>query len=262
MTPQEKQKAERLIGLAERGANDADLVLLDKIDELDTKIDSVSEELKTDISNLSDKFDSAVQEIKANVPDLNKVLESIKGKDGKDGKDSVIPGPKGNRGDMGMPGKDGMDGEDGMDGTDADMESMMKEMHAKMEKEKAEMMKTMDKEMKKKHELMMEEMQEKIDELEDKVKAIPSAPNRPIFGPGKTKVLLLDLSAQLDGVTKTFAIGSHFGITGVWGSSDPFGAFRPTIDYTEVGRNIVFAAGIDASIALAAGQQLIVQYLK
>lgn len=104
---------------------------------------------------------------------------------------------------------------------------------------------------------------EHIRGLEEEIKKLKTIVSeaRPIFGPGKTKVLIKDLSGSLDGVTKTFTIGTHFGITGVWGSSQPM-AFRPTIDYTESGRNIVFAAGIDAGVSLATGQTLIVQYLK
>lgn len=99
--------------------------------------------------------------------------------------------------------------------------------------------------------------------LQEEIKKLKSIVSeaRPIFGPGKTKIIVLDLSDQLDGSTKTFPIGTHFGIVGVWSSSSPF-AWRPTIDYTEVGKTIVFDAAIDASVSLAPGQTLIVQYLK
>lgn len=93
------------------------------------------------------------------------------------------------------------------------------------------------------------------------IKNLPTARGGNVYGPGKTKIILLDLSAQLDGSTKTFPIGTHFGIIGVFGSSTPF-AFRPIIDYTESGQNIVFASGIDAASMLASGQTLVIQYLK
>ena len=97
--------------------------------------------------------------------------------------------------------------------------------------------------------------------LEERIKSIPAQAGRSIFGPGKTKVITLDLSSQLNGVLKTFFVGTHFGITGVWGSSSPF-AFRPVIDYTEIGKNIVFTDAVEAAISLAEGQSLIIQYLK
>src|SRR3990167_7398948 len=116
-------------------------------------------------------------------------------------------------------------------------------------------------------EQIKEQLQEELDTLkqelekfvEDKVKS-----SRPLFGgSGKTKIILVDLSSQLDGNTKTFSIGfTHFGIISVQGSSAPFGAFRPTIDYTEIGSTIVFDASIDAAVSLATGQSLIVKVLK
>lgn len=110
----------------------------------------------------------------------------------------------------------------------------------------------------------LEELEEKLEGRFDELKKLIEEKQRPsgnIYGAGKTKVLIKDLSSELDGVTKTFSIGTHFGITGVWGSSTPF-PFRPTIDYTESGKNIVFTSGIDASLSLAAGQTLLVQYVK
>src|SRR3990167_7811537 len=76
-----------------------------------------------------------------------------------------------------------------------------------------------------------------------------------IFGPGKTKIIRVDLSNQLNGVTTTFNLGmSHFGIISVNSSSSPFGAFRETIDYNEVGRTIVFTKAIDSAISFSEGQ--------
>lgn len=98
--------------------------------------------------------------------------------------------------------------------------------------------------------------------LEDAVGKIPDRPVRTVFGPLPRKPTLVDLSGSLDGSTKTFNVGfKHFGVIGVWSSSTPF-AWRPTIDYTESGQNIVFDASIDASVMLAAGQTLVVQVLK
>lgn len=97
--------------------------------------------------------------------------------------------------------------------------------------------------------------------LKELIEEIPERPVKTFFGSGKTRIYIKDLSSELDGVTKTFTIGTHLGIIGVWSSSSPF-AFRPTVDYTEVGRTIVFDASIDAAVSLATGQTLIVQYLR
>lgn len=74
-------KQKDLIDFAEKGGQDSGLFLLDKIH-------AIQEELENLISELKEKFDTAIQEIKENTPDLNRVLESVKGKD------SDIPGPK------------------------------------------------------------------------------------------------------------------------------------------------------------------------
>lgn len=63
--------------LAERGGGDSDLLILDEIHRLE------------------DKFDETVSQIKEDVPDLDKVMESVRGEKGKDGKD----GEKGDKGD-------------------------------------------------------------------------------------------------------------------------------------------------------------------
>ncbi|MEK6897547.1 MAG: hypothetical protein AABW93_03385, partial [Nanoarchaeota archaeon] len=82
-------KQEDIIKLAEKGGRDSGLFLLDKIHELET-------ELENSINEIKEKFDNTIKEIKENAPDLNKVLESVKGQTGKD---SDIPGPKGDIGD-------------------------------------------------------------------------------------------------------------------------------------------------------------------
>mgnify|MGYP001565128371 CR=1 FL=1 len=68
-------KNEDVILLASKGGNDSVLFLLDKIH-------AIQEELENSINEIKDKFNNTVKEIKENTPDLNKVLESVKGKDG------------------------------------------------------------------------------------------------------------------------------------------------------------------------------------
>ena len=74
---------------------------------LDNKISEANQSLKTEIDK---EINNKTQEIKKEIPDLNKVLESIKGKDG--GKGEV--GIKGDRGEKGQKGDDGRDGKDGL----------------------------------------------------------------------------------------------------------------------------------------------------
>lgn len=112
---------------------------------------------------------------------------------------------------------------------------------------------------------LIKEILEMIDtsEIVEKVKKeIGGNDKANVYGPGKTRIIKVDLSDQLNGVKKTFDLPTHFGIVSVQSSSFPFGAFRDTIDYNEVGKTVVFTDQIDAAIALATGQSLIVKVIK
>ena len=75
------------------------------------------------------------------------------------------------------------------------------------------------------------------------------------------KVITRDISSELDGSTKSFYWGTHFGISGVFSSSFP-NVMRPVIDYTENARGITFTSQIEAATTLASGQTVIIQYLR
>lgn len=99
-----------------------------------------------------------------------------------------------------------------------------------------------------------------IKNLPEMIKAVETP--RAIFGPGKTKIVKINLSSLLNGSTKTFFLGTHYGIVDVNSSSAPFGAFIEGTDYNESGKNIVFTSNVDESISLASGQSLIVKVLR
>lgn len=74
---------------------------------------------------------------------------------------------------------------------------------------------------------------------------------------GRNLIKDIDLSASLNGVTKTFNIPSSWNIISVALSSYPYGALRKNIDYIYTQTSITFTANIDAATQLAAGQQCI-----
>ncbi len=169
------KKQEDMLIFAEKGGQDSGLFLLDKLHALE-------EELTKSIQEIKDKFDSAVKEIKDNSPDLNKVLESVRGKEGKD---SDVPGPKGDKGDMGQgiqgiqglkgdkgekgekgeKGDNGDKGIDGINGRDGSSDTSL-QIRDKLETLKG------------KERLDISA----IDGLEEKIKAIPERPTTTIFG--------------------------------------------------------------------------------
>ena len=67
----------------------------------------------------------------------------------------------------------------------------------------------------------------------------------------------IDLSSQLDGVTKTFNIMAVWNIINVSLSSYPYGALRKGIDYTWTPTSITFTNEIDATTQLSVGQKCI-----
>lgn len=139
----------------------------------------------------------------------------------------------------GMPGKDGENGKDGSPDTPEEIRNKLESLEGDDRLDKSA-----------------------IRGLEEALKTLEAVPApKSVGGSGKTRVLVKDISASLDGATKSFFVGNHLGIIGVYGSSSPF-IFRPVIDYNETGKNIVFTDAVEAAISLAQGQSLIVQYLK
>jgi len=95
--------------------------------------------------------------------------------------------------------------------------------------------------------------------IEGLIKDIKTLKEKPVVMgiTGRDLIKDIDLSAQLDGVTKTFNIPAIYNIISVVSSSFPT-AFRKTIDYTYTGTTITFTSEINASSTLASGQTLII----
>lgn len=67
----------------------------------------------------------------------------------------------------------------------------------------------------------------------------------------------IDISAQFNGILKTFNIPATYNIISVNLSSFPYGSLRKTIDFTYTPTTITFTSAITASTQLAAGQSCI-----
>jgi tetrahydromethanopterin S-methyltransferase subunit B len=225
-----------LVQLAEKGGTNADLLLLDRVNQVDDKVDQVSVDLNEKLDSSIKGLEETVSKVEAQKGDKGE--QGIAGKDGLDGKNGI----DGLNGKDGRDGIDGEDGEDGQDGEDAPPVNNQEIIDACMKP-------------------MMEMMTKMQAEFDAKMKSV-SDKKPTVYGPGKTRIIKYDLSSQLNGVTKTFILGTHFGIISVQSSSAPFGAWRETIDYTEVGKTIVFDPSLDASVYLAAGQSLIVKVMR
>lgn len=228
------KRQEDLLTLAEKGGRDAELLLLDKIHAIEDQLAELKQSIASNIDVIK-AIEIPAPQITVNAPQGDQ-------------------GEKGEKGDKGDPGKNGLDGRAGLDGIDGeDGQDAEVNEDAIVSKVLAQIPKPD----------LKGELDQFRSDISEQIKGIPEKPGGfQIFGPGKTRIITLDLSPQLNGVLKTFYVGTHFGIVGVESSSAPFGSFRPTTDFTETGKNIVFTSGVDASVSLASGQSLIVRYLR
>ena len=98
---------------------------------------------------------------------------------------------------------------------------------------------------------------EGMDEIEQMARTADA--NARSLGGSGSFVYAHDLSASLDGVTKTFTLPANARVILAFASSTP-GVFRPTIDYTTTASTITFTSEISAASTLAAGQTVIILY--
>lgn len=168
------------------------------------------------------------------------------GKDGKDGKDgkSIVgpPGPPGavGRAIFGGKGETGPAGKDGSPDTAEQVRDKLETLQGE-DRLDASAIKNLD-----------ERVKKLIPAQEQRYMSIPVS---------RGAVKAYDLSASLDGVTKTFALPTFWRIISVHLSSTP-NILRVTTDYTSDASvpSITFTSQIDASTSLSAGQSLIIVY--
>jgi hypothetical protein len=97
-------------------------------EEVEQKVAEVENKIIESEEKIDKKVSEAIKQVKESEVNLDKVLESVKGKDGKDGKDGEmgLQGFKGEKGDKGKDGKDGKDGHNGKDGKDGETPDISK----------------------------------------------------------------------------------------------------------------------------------------
>jgi len=114
-------KKEELMKLADAGGTDSDLMLLDKINEVEENV----EELKDAVEDMNPDLESVLERLNVldgedgdTGPEGPQGLSGRAGEDGKDGKQGI----EGKTGIQGPEGKSGRDGREGVDGKDADVD--------------------------------------------------------------------------------------------------------------------------------------------
>lgn len=231
-------------------------------------VEDTKEEIDIKISDLKTEVNDAVKQVKESEVNLDKVLESIKGKDGKDGEsvtgDTGEKGDKGDKGDIGV-GKDGKDGKDGRDGRDGRDGANGKDADETIVIEKIEQdLPKLGEKIRDGLELLPEGEKLTIESIEnlrkelDELKRLSARFNSGISGIGARDLVKdIDISDQLDGIKTTFNIQAVWNIFQVSLSSYPYGALRKGIDYTWTPTSVTFTSEIDPAMQLSTGQKCI-----
>lgn len=242
------KKQQRVVKLAQAGGTSKELAIL------------------KEIFDLEDKFDATVADIKASVPSVKTMLGHVtelkgeagdKGETGETGESIVGP-----QGEQGTPGRDGIDGRsvvgpagrdgsDGKNGIDGAPGIPGKDGSPDTPRQiKDKLLSLTDEE-----KLAVKDIQG----LPDVLDGLSKRASGRVQTPAKAfMVRRTDLTSLCNGVLKTFNVGTHFGIIGVFGTEFPQ-VYRPLIDYTETAQGFTLTAAVSAP---ATGQTLIVQFLK
>lgn len=155
---------------------------------------------------------------------------------------------------------------DGKDGMDADEEKIITEVLARIPEDPEEtpeevrdLLETIEVEDEK---LKISAIGHLEEELKKVRKQIAELSSRPMGGGIATRDIVrsMDISAQLDGVTKTFQTSAMYRVIAILMSSTPAAAVRENIDFTWTDTSVTFTAQVDASTSLAAGQSVIILY--
>ncbi len=252
-TPQEKKKmlaAAKIVAHGDAAVIAQILEFQDIIEEKEAEVSKFSDEVKKEIA----EFKQIISEA------LEKIGSSEKGDKGNDGESIVGPvGPRGPKGDKPIVGidfsqpKNGKDGEsikgekgeDGKDGSPDTPEQIVEKINS----------------------IPLDDEDNKIgiEHIEgwekglNKLINLHSQSNTNNGGGiiGRDIVQDIDLSSQLNGVTKTFNIPATWRIISVDLSSFPYGSCRKGTDYTYTPQTITFTSEIDAATQLASGQTCI-----
>lgn len=218
---------------------------------------------------IEETIDKRIEEVRDSLPNMEKIADKIQGKRGPQGLqgpmgpkgDSITgpmgpQGPQGPRGERGPQGPAGesIPGKDGKDGKDASPEEVLALVEGRMPMLGAAVRDAL--------ELLQGEDRLKIDAIDGLTEALQKI-QKASGGTGagglavKNFVTDIDLSSQLDGVTKTFNIQGIWNIITVSTSSMPH-VLRKNVDYTYTTQSITFTSEIDAATVLAAGQTVVI----
>lgn len=238
LDPKQKRKLEKLAKVVDEG----ELALAEYLFEIEEKIDEEIPSIKDVISRVKgEKGDKGDAGLKGDKGEQGKSVAGPQGPTGSKGEkgDKGVVGTSGKDGEsiVGTSGKDGVNGKDGSPDTGKEIVDKINALEIEPE------------------------LQIGVEHIKDLKKFVkkyaPSNQNITAGIIGRDIIKDIDISAQLDGVTKTFNLPAVWNIISVNLSSFPYGSLRKSIDFTYTPTSITFTSQIDASTQLATGQSCI-----
>ncbi len=223
-----QEQLNKLLTLAEKGGKDAELFLLDLINELKDLVEEKIELKK------GDKGDKGEVGERGNVGERGE--QGFNGNDGKNGIDGID----------GVDGKDGIDGRNGIDGKDGSPDTV-EDIVIKLESLEG------DKRLDKSAIKGLKELEEKINKK--------SRSSFSMFGNPKRSIRAYNLTSQCNGVLKTFSMPTEtIDVIGVFGTQYPIN-FAPIDDWTfnKGSNSVILGSSVGAP---QTGQTLWVLYEK
>ena len=256
-TPNKKQKD--LIELAKRGGRDSELMLLDKINELEDQIINIKEKISLVQTEL---FDKKVAEQVVVDETTSKLAVKLAV--------NLAKFEKGERGDKGDTGDQGPQGEPGKDGSDAkkiDEEKILQDVLSQIKlPEQKELLLDTPEQLRDKLEALKDDqrldkdavkgLKEEIVSLKELIVKVGTS--RGGGGPNANAVQFSDLTSQCDGSLKEFQVPRHRVALMLCGTQFPL-IYRNVTDFTTSNLKLTLTAEVTAPTT---GQTLIFLYIK
>lgn len=245
MTKQEQ----KLVKLAEKGAGDAELFLLDQIHELESELDSFKERMLEMINKIEYRANPASEQVRTFMDEMRVVVDTFSGverlKGDRGEKGDTVVGPRGPMGHKPVAGVDypipenGRDGTDGKDGSPDTPEEVRDKLQSLKEDERLD-------------KSAVKGFQEEIEELKKKVSAIPRGR---VGGTRKVQITRVeDLTSQVNGVVTTYSLPRDtVRVHMVWSTQFPQ-ILRPTTDFTFAGQTLTLTSQVGV---IQSGQTLV-----
>lgn len=260
-----KDKLKQAISLLGETQNEIAPEIQDAIDKSNNSIKLTLEYIVEKIPEMVSEAETRIlSELDKKIADPNFIQavkgdagESIRGDQGPEGPmgPKGDTGPQGNEGKEGPQGKEGKRGRSGRDGQDGSVGLVGKDGNLLLPDEISQKLNTLSEVL---NISLIAGLEKRLATMTRMIQEKSGNNSVGKMRGGGDSLQVTDLSALLNGVTKTFTLPPHRKLVLASGSAAPFGAFRPTIDFAHTRTSLTFTSNVDAASSLAQGQSLLV----